>query len=338
MTADWDPNAFIKDYGDPLAEAKTCRSNAALFDFSFMSRADIAGPGAERAIARLTSRSLEGFSPRRIRYAFRQDEQGILRSDLTIWKHAPNRFEVMSGRYADIADLAEFAAADTHVTDLSASTVIYAVQGPRALEVLSALGDTKAVAELSYFEFCEWRYCGETFLVGRLGYTGEAGFEIVAPAGSGADLWERLGTLARPSGFAAMDILRIEAGFVLFANEFRVPVTVREIGLERFARDGGNGNPAEISLVCFQADTDADITPWYPVHTPSRPSTADVLVPTSACLSPVAGGVLGLGFVQTCVLQSPRPVFDQSGTFRNIAIDRLPYYDSGKNRPRRPWT
>lgn len=337
MITGWDPSAFVRDYGDPQMEAIACRRDAALFDFSFMSRAGVTGPGAERCIARLTRRSLAGFHPGRIRYAFREGHRGILKSDLTIWKHGPEHFEVMSGVHTDIADLAELADSDVHVSDLSDSTVVYAVQGPRALAAMSGLGDLGPIADLRYFEFCEWNLFGETCLVGRLGYTGEAGFEIIAPASAGAGLWDRLQNVAQPSGFAAIDILRIEAGFVLFANEFRVPVTLREIGLQRFARNGGEDKAAEISLVCFKAETDANISPWRPVQNPTRPALGDVLVPTSACLSPVAGGVLGLGYVRRCARQSSRPVSDQSGTFRNIAIHRLPYYDSDKNRPRRPW-
>ena len=68
-------------------------------------------------------------------------------------------------------------------------------------------------------------------VIGRLGYSGEPGFEIIVDAELQAPLWNELSGRARPAGFAATDILRIEAGLVLFANEFVVPVTPSEAGL-----------------------------------------------------------------------------------------------------------
>src|SRR5262249_57514739 len=71
--------------------------------------------------------------------------------------------------------------------------------------------------------------------VGRLGYTGERGFEIVLPRAAREVVWTALARHARPAGFAAADILRIEAGFLLFANELRFPVSAAELELGRFA-------------------------------------------------------------------------------------------------------
>ena len=68
-------------------------------------------------------------------------------------------------------------------------------------------------------------------VIGRLGYSGEPGFEIIVDVELQAQLWNELSGRARPAGFAATDILRIEAGLVLFANEFVVPVTPSEAGL-----------------------------------------------------------------------------------------------------------
>ena len=50
----FDIRALRADYGDVRAEAMCCRSAAALFDFSFMSRIRIEGPGANELIATLT--------------------------------------------------------------------------------------------------------------------------------------------------------------------------------------------------------------------------------------------------------------------------------------------
>jgi len=49
-----DLRALIRDFGDMRGEAASCRSAAALFDFSFTSRLRIEGAGACTLIAKLT--------------------------------------------------------------------------------------------------------------------------------------------------------------------------------------------------------------------------------------------------------------------------------------------
>ena len=102
----FDPSTFVAQYTDPQEEARACRSECALFDFSFVARARVAGADAVAAIGQLTRRPLDGLLPGRIAYAVREDERGHLVSDLTIWHHG-DWYEVMSGRTEDISELVE---------------------------------------------------------------------------------------------------------------------------------------------------------------------------------------------------------------------------------------
>ena len=227
----FDLNTVRRDYGDPELEAYACRTDCALFDYTFIGRARLDGPGALDAIGELTSRPLAGSPPGRIRYALREDSNGYVLSDLTVWRHGEASYEVMSGRSEDISDLVLGARPDCDVEDLSARTSIFALQGPGSLQALADLADVGTLSKLRYFTFASIRICDVDCVVGRLGFTGEPGFEILIPRPAATELWELLARRARPAGFAAADILRIEAGFVLFANEFRLPVTAREARL-----------------------------------------------------------------------------------------------------------
>lgn len=177
----FDQNTLHRDYGDPELEAHACRTDCALFDYSFVGRARLDGPGALDAIGQLTRRPLTGLLPGQIRYALRADSSGHLLSDLTVWRHGEARYEVMSGRSEDISDLVLAARRGCDVEDLSARTSIIALQGPRSLEALAGLTDVGALAKLGYFTFAPVGICDVTCLVGRLGYTGEPGFEILLP-------------------------------------------------------------------------------------------------------------------------------------------------------------
>ena len=291
----FDPSTLRRDFGDPELEAHACRTDCAVFDYSFIAGARLEGPGALDAVGQLTRRPLAGLPPGQIRYALRTDSTGHLLSDLTIWAHGEYRYEVMSGRSEDISDLVLAASPSCEVEDLSARVSIIAVQGPGSLRALADLTDVGAIARLGYFTFVPVAVCDVPCLVGRLGYTGEPGFEILLPRPAARELWELLARRARPAGFAAADALRIEAGFVLFANEFRLPVTAREAGLERFAGLCAASTESEITLVCFRANTREKPVLWQPTAPVVRPTRSGTIAVTSACHSLQARRHAGAG-------------------------------------------
>ena len=137
-------------------------------------------------------RSLAKLQIGEVRYALRVGSTGALLADLTIWRTGPESYELMSGRREDVSDLLRLSAPDCRVIDLSARTAVFAVQGPQSLDALRGLGDLSAVATLRYFEFCEARLAGVPCVIGRLGYSGEPGFEIIVDVELQAPLWNEL--------------------------------------------------------------------------------------------------------------------------------------------------
>jgi len=334
-TQAFDPALLVRDYGDVEDEVRACREKAALFDFSFMSVARVSGPDAVKAISRLTDRDLGDLAEGRIRYALSRNPNGWLRSDLTVWKEATDSFMVMSGLKHDITVLEEAArTVDVTVKDLSQTTAVFAVQGPQSLAVLNDLGLGGGLGDLPYFGFWRFEMAGVPCFIGRLGYTGERGFEIVFPESPAPSLWARLSGRARPGGFAAADCLRIEAGFVLFSNEFRLPVRAEEAGLGRFADD--DARPARYRLVCFKAESLEPPVLWSPPEILAAPEAGAITV-TSACHSALAGGVLGLGYVLAAEPIGDGKLTDPSGRFSNITEVPRPFYDPSKERPRGDW-
>ena len=73
--------------------------------------------------------------------------------------------------------------------------------------------------------------------MGRTGYTGEDGFEIVVDAPQVTLLWTTLMDQgAVPCGLGARDVLRLEAGLPLHGHEIDENTTPIEAGLDRFVR------------------------------------------------------------------------------------------------------
>ena len=299
----------------------------------FMSRARLGGSGAVEVLARLLPRPMGDLAPGRIRYAVRLGAAGAVVADLTVWSLGDGVFEVMSGRAEDIADLTSIRSPSAWCEDLTAETAIFALQGPQTLAVLSGLADTDGLARLPYFAHGLFRIAGIDCRVGRIGYTGEMGFEIIADAVRGGDLWRFLAGRARPAGFAAIDLLRIEAGFILFANECVLGASAGELGLAAFA--GPAGGASRSRLVSFTAETPVRPVPWQPRPGMTLPRRRGEIAVTSACHSVVADKTLGLGFVSAD--HDSDIAEDPEGWFRGVRLTRSPYFDPHKRRPRGPW-
>jgi len=321
------------DFGDPLGETKACRQESALFDFSFIHSARISGERARRIVEAFSSRSLQSLLDGKILYAVRADENGWAVSDLTIWKTAANTFEVMSGRAEDVTALLNFNDDDVQVEDVSEERAVLAVQGPLSLPALQQAGADRGIADLEYFSFARTSIGSIPCIVSRIGYTGEDGFEVIPARQNFDKLWKMLAAHARPAGFIAADILRIEAGFVLFTNEFRLPVSPIEAGLGKFYSGPENWKP-ELKIVTFQAETDAlKPLPWQPPVKLSRSMSPGEIVVTSACRSLSNGKIIGFGYVPIATPKGAA-LKDKSGVFRNISQLQMPFYDWRKLRPR----
>jgi len=321
----------VNNYGDALAEARQCRDESALFDFSFMSRARITGPAAIQKLNSMQSRDLSTMKSGDIRYCLCNDDDGNVGTDITVWKFANDCFEIFSGRHHEIEQIAILMQDQNTFQDLSDSTSIFSLQGPLASDLLLRLGGGDAPGTLSYFQHESFSIGGIQCQIGRLGYTGEKGFEIVVDDPVNANiLWNILSGACQPAGVAAIDILRIEAGFILFLNECRMACNARELGLGQFSET--DQSRCRFELVCFQADEQVIGMPWSPSQELLPPKTGEIVV-SSASLSTLFEGIIGLGFTRLPYYRG-NAIVDPTGLFHNIKIASRPFYDPNKIIPR----
>jgi aminomethyltransferase len=161
-------------------------------------------------------------------------EDGGVLDDLIVYLRGPGRYRVVVNAATRDKDLAwmeaqaqGFAVDVTERIDLA----MIAVQGPEAEARLLPLlpdGLRDAVAALKPFHAAE----GDGLFVGRTGYTGEDGYELLLPGTDAGDLWQALvEDGARPCGLGARDTLRLEAGMNLYGTDMDESVTPLESGL-----------------------------------------------------------------------------------------------------------
>lgn len=296
------------------------RRAAGLFDFSFMSLNEIAGPDALAFLHRLQSRSLDSVASGRIVYTLLLNGDGSVFIDATLWRRADGPWWLFTGRRSDFAWVAARAAGFA-VRERSGELAVLALQGPASGRILSRLIGAEAVLGLKYFRFIE----RGSMVIGRLGFSGELGYELLVGATEAPRVREQLLHAGRSEGlvecgFAAADSLRIESGYVLFDREIDGRANPRELGLERLVSTPRSAFAVSKKLLGLEIL--------------DRPAGAGLPLAhvTSECDSPTLQKRIALGFAEP---EAARP-----GTLLRLAdgrrarAARLPFYDAGRRRPR----
>jgi aminomethyltransferase len=108
---------------------------------------------------------------------------------------------------------------------------ILAVQGPQAREQVYALLPASLAEKARALTPFSAAWEGELF-VGRTGYTGEDGFELILPHDALCKTWDALAAAGvKPCGLGARDTLRLEAGMNLYGQDMDDGVSPLECGL-----------------------------------------------------------------------------------------------------------
>lgn len=110
---------------------------------------------------------------------------------------------------------------------------LYALQGPKAVEVLQRLSPSTNFSSIGFGTSLWVTLEGANCLVSRCGYTGEDGFEVFVPGASAGAVWRKLRDQpeVRLAALGARDALRLEAGLCLYGHDLEEDITPLEAGL-----------------------------------------------------------------------------------------------------------
>ncbi len=210
-------------YGSQISEHHAVRRDAGQFDVSHMRPVDIAGAGAKAFLQRLLANDVNRLqSPGKALYSCMLNNQGGVVDDLIVYDRAAQGYRVVVNAASASKDLAWMRAQagpfEVRITPRD-DLAMLAVQGPHARGKAVALlpGHARAAAmALPPFFATE----SDDWFIGRTGYTGEDGFEIMLPAEQAVSLWRGLiDAGVAPCGLGARDTLRLEAGMNLYGQD-----------------------------------------------------------------------------------------------------------------------
>ncbi len=225
-----------------IAEHMAVRGAAGLFDVSHMGEILLRGAGAFALLQYLLTNDMQGLAPGGCRYSPLCNERGGFVDDLIVYKKAEDAFLLVVNA-ANHEKVVEWITAclptDVQMTDESEETAELALQGPKALEILSRLADADKLPVKKYTFTPRVLVAGVPCLVSRTGYTGEDGFELYCANADAPRLWDALLAAGRedglvPCGLGARDTLRLEAAMPLYGHEMNEEITPWETGLGSF--------------------------------------------------------------------------------------------------------
>lgn len=233
---------------DTLAEYRAVREAAGLMDFSMLRKIDVTGSGAVDFVNSLVTRDIRKLQPGQIAYGALADEHGMMVDDCTASVIGDDFVRFCGANDRDLemftARAAEKAIAVTHITD---DMPHLCLQGPKSRSILQSLCEADlSNSSFPYYSFRrDVEVAGISVFMTRLGYTAELGYELWVERDRALELFDALLAAGSSSGMRligmdALDLLRIEGGFIIGGIEYDSTVSPYECGLG-WAVDLGKG-------------------------------------------------------------------------------------------------
>jgi aminomethyltransferase len=212
------------------------RNATTLYDLTPMVKYRIAGPDAARFLNRLVTRDISRLKINRVSYCIWCNDDGqIIGQD---------EYRLCTAEWQLDWLLASAIGFDVQIDEVTSDVAALALQGPTSCAVLKAMG-LAGIEQLKPFEIGFFKVADLQLMVSRTGFTGDLGYELWVEPGQAVALWDLLMTAGRsrgirPIGSRALNIARIEAGFLSPKVDF--------VSAESSVRVGTDRSPLELGL------------------------------------------------------------------------------------------
>jgi aminomethyltransferase len=345
-------------YTSIVEEHNAVRNAVGIFDISHMGEIFVTGAGAEEFLNYALTNDVRKLTPGWGQYSLMCNEKGGVVDDLYVYCLGLGNYLLIvnaSGIERDYEWLQErkksFAGnSAVFIENKSDSYGAVAVQGPKSAELIDEAfpprENGEALSTLAKNQVRMVSFDGELIYVARTGYTGEDGFEVIAPAPTIVKVWTACvnagnGLGLRPCGLGARDTLRTEACYPLYGHELNESITPIEAGLGFFvAADKGQfvGSSVIIPqkqdgvsrrLVAFKmTGKSAPPRSDYAIYSPSGELLGKTV---SGTQSPSLTTGIGLGYVPATAAAVDTPILIEiRGNRFPAVIVKKPFYKRPK--------
>jgi len=225
------------------------RNTCSVYDLTPMIKYRITGGDAEAYLNRLVTRDVRKIKVNRVGYTVWCNDEGHIIDDGTIFHLGPNSYLLCTAERQLNWFLDSATGFDVVVEEITQTIAALSLQGPTSCAVLRKLGITAAgsltIERLKPFDIGKFTLEGRELTVSRTGFTGDLGYELWMAPADAEFFWDHLMQAGssrgiRPVGSQALNMVRIEAGFIMPNLDF-----VSAESTVRIARDR---TPFELDL------------------------------------------------------------------------------------------
>ena len=297
------------------AEHLQVRNSVGIFDVSHMGEFLVQGENATSFLNYICSNDILLMSNGKAQYNCLTNPNGGVIDDSIVYKFSSNNYMIVVNASNIEKDWnwinKQNINFNNKLTNISDSTSLLAVQGPKANEVIQKLVDFDLSQLKSYsFVKSDIKEIKEV-IISTTGYTGSGGVELYVNNIDAINLYnllietgEYLGI--KPIGLAARDTLRLEMGYCLYGNDIDDTINPIEAGLKWATKTNKDfigkksilnsiENGIEKKLIGFVLNERGIPRKGYKIFDSKQ---NEIGVVTSGTMSPVLKKGIGMGYVK----------------------------------------
>ena len=240
----WAGYKIAKEYSSTELEYTSMRNTAGVIDITPMHKYDIKGIEAREFVNKLVTRDISKIQPNQIMYIIWCNEDGNVIDDGTVFCLKEDHLRIMCAErnlnwFTDTAT-----GFNVEIKDITETIAALAFQGPLSCKILNLL-NVNDIENLEPFQFNNYQINNSNVLISRTGFSGDLGYEIWCDPADALNVWDSLFKFNRdykvlPTGMNALDMVRIEAGFIQPNADF--------MSAEQALRPNRMRNPYELGL------------------------------------------------------------------------------------------
>jgi len=312
-------------YSSDIEEHNAVRNAVGIFDVSHMGEFMVRGPQALDLIQRVTSNDAAKLADDKVQYSCLPNEEGGIVDDLLVYRLGEQEYMLVvnaSNIDKDWNWISKYNTGGAELENISDTLSLFAVQGPKAVEVLQPLTSID-LASMAYYTFDKGEFAGvPDVIVSATGYTGAGGFEIYVKNEDAQAVFKAIMEAGKnagikPIGLGARDTLRLEMGFCLYGNDINDATSPLEAGLgwiTKFDKDFTNADNLKAQkeagvnrkLIGFEMVDRAIPRAHYEIVDAEGAKIGEV---TSGTQSPTLGKGIGLGYVTKAYSKPDSEIF-----------------------------
>ena len=243
----WNGYQTARVYDTLASEYFAIRSSCSIMDLTPMEKYRITGPDALKFLNRLVVRDISKLRVNRVTYVLWCNDDGKVLDDGTIFCLKEGEYRLCSQHHQLDWLMISALGMDVTIVEETHDVAALSVQGPTACSILTETG-IEGLAALKPFQIMHTRLNGFDLTVSRTGYTGDLGYELWTDPDNALPLWDAIFAVKehglydlRPIGLDALEMVRIEAGFIMPGDDFNTAETTIRADHDRSPFELGMG-------------------------------------------------------------------------------------------------